>query len=147
MFQERQPDHIAPAVSAGLQQRLPFGSASVEYERTVATGGGLGGITQNDSVGGRLLVSTVARGFALELGPRYIHARSDNGQIDVHAFTLGLRSSYRLTPWLTVFGGYSFFQQRAGSTPTGAGGAPLAANADPNRVSFGLQIGYPLRFE
>ena len=65
----------------------------------------------------------------------------------MRTFTLGLRSSYRLMTWLTVFAGYAFFQQRTSSTPTGGGGAALAADVDQNRVSFGLQIGYPLRFD
>ena len=35
--------------------------------------------------------------------------RSENGGIDVHAFTLTLRASYRLTSWMNVFAGYTFF--------------------------------------
>ncbi len=147
VLREGEQDRITSAASVSLQQRLHFGSASIQYERTVATAGGLGGTTDNDAVDGLLHVTNVARGFALELGPRYARARSDDGRIDVRAFTLGLRSSYRLTNWLMVFAGYAFFQQRTSSTPTGPGGAPLAADADQNRVSFGLQIGYPLRFD
>ncbi len=145
--QEGARDRIAPGASASLRQRLAFGSASVEYARAVTTAGGLGGVTDNDAVAGLLQVTNIARGIALELGPRYARARSDDGRIDVHTFTFGLRSSYRLTNWLTVFAGYAFFQQRSRSAPTGPGGAPLAADADQNRVSFGLQIGYPLTFD
>jgi hypothetical protein len=147
VLQEGTRDRVALAASASLLQRFQFGSASVQYERTVATAGGLGGTTDNDAVAGLLQVANLARGFVLELGPRYTRARSDDGRIDVHTFTLGLRSSYRLTTWLTVFAGYAFFQQRSSSTPTGGGGAALAADVDQNRVSFGLQIGYPLRFD
>ena len=146
VLQEGARGRIAPAASASLQQRFQFGSASVEYQRAVATAGGLGGTTNNDSVAGLLQITNVARGFTLELGPRYTRASSDDGQIDVHTLTLGLRASYRLTNWLTAFAGYTFFQQRASSTPTGTGGVLLSADADQNRVSFGLQIGYPLKF-
>lgn len=147
VLQEGERDHIVPGATASLRQRLPFGAASVQYERTVATAGGLGGTTDNDALAGLLQVTNVARGFALELGPRYTRARSDDGRIDVHTFTFGLRSSYRLTNWLTVFAGYAFFQQRSGGTLTSRSGLPLASDADQNRVSFGLQIGYPLRFD
>jgi len=48
-----------------------------------------------------------ARDFLLE--PRYTRAHSEDSRIDVHGITLGWRSSYRLTTWLTVFVGYAFF--------------------------------------
>src|SRR2546428_5043232 len=43
VLQEGARGRIAPSASASLQQRFQFGSASVEYQRTVATAGGLGG--------------------------------------------------------------------------------------------------------
>lgn len=147
VLQEGEREHIVLGATASLRQRLPFGAASVQYERTVATAGGLGGTTDNDAVAGLLQITSFARGFAFELGPRYTRARSDDGRIDVHTVTLGLRSHYRLAKWLTVFAGYTFFQQRATTSPTGAGGVPLATDADQNRVSFGLQAGYPLTFD
>src|SRR5256712_279824 len=68
VLQEGARGRIAPAASASLQQRFQFGSASVEYQRAVATAGGLGGTTNNDSVAGLLPITNVARGFTLELG-------------------------------------------------------------------------------
>ena len=47
-----------------------------------------------------------------------------------------------LTPAIAVFEEYP-----AADRSTPIGGAALAADADQNRVSFGLQIGYPLRFD
>ena len=52
------------------------------------------------------------------------------------------RAPLTLTPTIAVFEEY-----RAADRSTPIGGAALAADADQNRVSFGLQIGYPLRFD
>ncbi|MBI4638146.1 MAG: hypothetical protein HY727_17560 [Candidatus Rokubacteria bacterium] len=137
-------DRVTPAATASLRQELSFGSVAVDYDRAIGTAGGLGGTTDNEMVGGLLRITTVWKGLALELGPRYTSARSDDGRIDVRTLTLILRSSYRLTTWMSVFAGYSFFQQRSASTSVSGSGLPLAGDIDQNRMSIGLQVGYPM---
>ena len=62
--------------------------------------------------------------------------------IDVSVFTLSLGAAYRLSPYITVFGGYSFFLQRLGCSST-----TPDFDADQNRVKVGMQFGYPFAFD
>ena len=139
-------DQVSGAGTASLTQRLPFGSAALNYDRSIAVAGGLGGPTENQSVGGVLRVVTLAQGLALDLAPTYTIAKSvGNERIDVKALRLVLRAAYQVTPWLGLLASYNFFQQRTETTTTAAG---LTVNdVDQNRVFLGLQFGFPIRRE
>ena len=130
---------LGPAVRAELRQQFSLGSASFGYDRTVTTAGGLGGTIDNDSVTALLRIQKLARGLTVDFAPRYTHARSADGRIDAHTWNVALRSAYQATTWLSVYLGYAFFEQR--SSTGGAG------DIDQNRVSFGVQIGYPQTFD
>ena len=138
-------DFITPGVSAGFVQRLPFGSASVFYSENVAVAGGFGGPTDNKSVIGTLVVSTL-RDLVVLFNPAWTKAESLSSRqierVDVGVFTLGLGAAYRLNPYVTLFGGYSFLLQRVGRFST-----TQDFDADENRVKVGVQFGYPFAFD
>jgi hypothetical protein len=140
-------DRVAPTVSASLVQRLAFGLAALVYERSVGTAGGLGGTTDNQSIGAVFRVFPL-RGLALEVAPRYITTESDDSSIDVKAWSLPLRVSYQINRYLTAVAGYQFFRQRSTGTLRDAlGTTSLGSDVDQNRVAVGLQIGYPIGIE
>jgi len=136
---------ITPGVSAGLVQRLPFGSASVFYSQGVGVAGGFGGPTDNKTVSGTLVASTL-RDLIVIFNPAWTKAESLSSRqierVDVGVFTLGLGAAYRLNRYVTIFGGYSFLLQRVGQFST-----TQDFDADQNRVKVGVQFGYPFAFD
>jgi hypothetical protein len=146
--QEGGDTKVTPAVSASYRQRMPFGAVGLAYDRAVGTAGGLGGVTHNQLVWGFVDVTTLLRGLTLRLVPRYSTEKSSrDDSIDVRSFTASLQMQYRLTDWMSLIGGYQFFRQRSDSTLVTTTGTPLATDADQNRVFFGVQFGYPIRFD
>jgi hypothetical protein len=138
---------VSPFVNAVLSEEFMWGAASVSFSRIVGTAGGLGGTTENTSIGGVVQVNTLVRDLRVELAPRYSLAQSTGNRtggndINVHAFTLGLRASYQFTPWLAAVAGYRFFQQRSDTAST-----VVASGIDQNRLFFGLQFGAPIKFD
>jgi hypothetical protein len=139
---------VTPAVSASYRQRLPFGAVGLSYDRAIGTAGGLGGTTDNQLISGAIEVTTLARGLVIQLLPRYSIVESpESDRIDVQSFTAALQVTYRVTAWLSLLGGYQFFHQRSDSTGRTATGTAIATDADQNRVFFGVQVGYPIRFD
>jgi hypothetical protein len=139
---------VTPAVAASYRQRLPFGAVGLSYDRAIGTAGGLGGTTDNQLISGFVDVTTLARGLILQFLPRYSIVESpDSNRVDIQSFTAALQVTYRLTAWMSLIGGYQFFHQRSGSTAVSAIGTPIANDADQNRVFFGVQFGYPIRFD
>jgi hypothetical protein len=139
---------VTPAITATYRQRVPFGEVGLSYDRAVGTGGGLGGTTHNQLISGFVDVLTLTRGLVIQLLPRYSIVESSRGdRIDVRSFTGTLQASYRLTAWMSLIGGYQFFRQRSDSTALTSTGSPIAADADQNRVYFGVQFGHPIRFD
>ena len=138
---------VTPGVTASLVQTLRIGSASVQYTRAVGTAGGLGGTTETQTASGTLTLSTWQRGLLIVFSPVYSTAESVSGQqtarVDVKALTLNLGVTYQVARFVNVFGGYTFFQQRAG----GASSSSAEVDVDQNRVRFGLQFGYPIHFD
>ncbi len=63
-------------------------------------------------------------------------------KIDVSVVSVGLGAAYRINPYITVFGGYSFLRQRVGQSST-----TQDFDADANRVKVGIQFGYPIAFD
>jgi hypothetical protein len=134
---------VSPFVDAYLTKLFAWGSATAYFTRYVGTAGGLGGTTENTSVGGVLQVTTLLRNLVLEAMPRYGISKSVEGTgIDVRSSTLDLRAAYRFTSWLAAVGGYRFFQQRSETLLTG-----LARDVDQNRVFLGVQFGWPIKFD
>jgi len=125
----------------GFGQRLPFGSASVFYSENVGVAGGFGGPTDNKTISGTLVVSTL-RDLIVIFNPALTKAESLSDRqierVDVSVFTLGFGAAYRLSPSITIFGGYSFLLQRVGHFST-----TQDFDGDQNRVKVGLQFGYP----
>ena len=139
---------VTPAVSAGYRQRVPFGAVGLSYDRAIGTAGGLGGTTDNQLIAGFVDVTTLARGLVIQLLPRYSIVESpDSNRIDVKSFTAALQATYRVTAWMALIGGYQFFHQRSDSTAQTTSGTAIANDADQNRVFFGVQFGYPIRFD
>ena len=139
---------ITPVLTATYAQRLPFGLAGVSYDRYLGTASGLGGPTENDYISGYLVVTSLLRGLTVQLVPRYTIAKSPHGSaVDIKALTGSLYAVYRLTEVVSLIGGYQFFHQRSDSTAVSTLGNPIATDADQNRVFFGIQFGYPIRFD
>jgi len=136
---------ITPALSGGFAQRLPFGTASVYYSRNVAVAGGFGGPADTQTVSGTLVLPTWRDLFVI-FNPMWTKAESLSDRqvqrIDVTVFTVTLGAAYRINPYVTVFGGYSFLRQRLGSSST-----TPDFDADENRVKVGVQFGYPFAFD
>jgi hypothetical protein len=142
---------VTPAITARYDQRTFFGVVRAEFDRRIGVAAGVGGPTDNTSVGVRADVLTLTRGLTLSLAPRYAWVKSPDNQqprIDIQTFTLPLTATYRLTAWIAAVAGYQFYRQRTGGEPVlGRTGLVVAEDADQNRVFVGLQFGYPLTFD
>jgi len=136
---------VSPAATASLVQGLAFGSASARYARSVSAAGGFGGTTDSQSISGTLTLPTLRRGLLVVFDTTYNTAESVSSrqtqQVDVKALTLNLQVTYQIASFASVFGGYTFFQQRT------TGSSSVQFDADQNRVRFGLQFGYPINFD
>jgi hypothetical protein len=124
---------------------LPFGNVSAYYSRSVGVAGGFGGPTDNQTASATLLLPLL-RDLIVIFNPAWTKAESLSDQqiqrVDVKIFTLSLGAAYRVNPYITVFGGYSFLLQRVGQFST-----TQDFDADQNRVKFGVQFGYPFAFD
>ncbi len=67
---------VAPAGTASLVQVLPFGSASLQYNRGVSVAGGFGGTNNTQTVSATLTHSTLLRGLFVVLNPVYSASES-----------------------------------------------------------------------
>jgi hypothetical protein len=143
---------VSPAGNASLVQAFSFGSASLNYNQGVSVAGGFGGTNDTLSVSGLLTLSTLLRNLLVALGPTY--TRSDpllsqaSGQHSLWTVSLSLGATYQITRFVSAYGSYVFFMQRSGGSSTQAsGGSSTQADVDQNRVTFGLQFGYPINFD
>jgi hypothetical protein len=135
---------IFPAITASLQQRFPWGSAAVQYDHAVGTSGGLGGTTENQSLGAIVQLDRLMRGLLVQFVPRYTRSTSTVGdEIDVHSFSLTLQGRYEINRYIAAIAGYTHFLQRSSSAVGGA----VAGEVDQNRVFVGLQFGYPITID
>jgi hypothetical protein len=135
---------VSAAGTASLVRDLRFGSASVQYTRTVSAAGGFGGTTDTQSASGTLSLPTLRRGLVVVFSPAYSMAESVSRrteQVDVKVLTLNLAVNYQIAHFASVFGGYTFLRQRTG------GASATQLDVDQNRVRFGLQFGYPISFD
>jgi hypothetical protein len=134
---------VSPAGTVSLTQTFLWGSASVQYTRSVGTGG-FGGTNDTQAASGTLAVVAL-RGLTLAFTPTYTTSDSVNsqqgGQVDVQTFTLGLSALYQISRFVSVFAGYNFLHQRTG------GSSSEQANIDQNRARVGVQFGYPINFD
>ena len=143
---------VTPAVTAAYEQRLFFGTFRADFDRRIGVAAGVGGPTDNTSVGGRLDVITLMRGLTLSLGARYAWVQSPDNRdpnIDIQTFTMPLTATYRITAWIAAVAGYQFYRQRTGGEPVlnQRTGQVIAEDADQNRIFVGLQFGYPFTFD
>jgi len=136
---------VTPAGTAILGQALRFGSVTAQYRRAVEVAGGFGGTTDTQTVSGALTLTTLVQGLIVAFRPAYSIAESvssrQTGHVNVRAFTVNLGVSYQIARFTSIFGEYSFLQQRTG------GSSAMQTDVDQNRVRFGLQFGYPINFD
>jgi hypothetical protein len=144
---EHRETRVIPSVSASLRQRAMWGEFGVDAGQALGIAGGLGGTTVNRTIGGFVQLSTLLKGLILELAPRYSSQESDDDRIDTHSVTVPLFLTYRLTNWLGLVASYTFFRQRVDNTIVSASGTQLASDVNQHRVSVGVQVGYPIRFD
>jgi hypothetical protein len=143
-------DRVTPAVAASYEQRLFFGLLRFDFDRRIGTAGGLGGTTDNTTVGARVDVTTLMRGLTLSLAPRYNWIKSPDDRerrIDVESFIMPLTATYRFTAWVAAVARYQFFRQRTDGVILSRTGQVQAEDADQNRIFVGLQFGYPFGFD
>ncbi len=133
---------VTPAVTASATQRMQFGSISLVYDRAIGTAGGLGGVTDNQSVGAVFRVTTFVKDLSFEFLPRYNTSKSFDNAIDVKGWVVPLRAAYQINRYMTAVAGYQFFHQRAKGSLVDILG--FASDVDQNRVTIGLQFGYPI---
>jgi Autotransporter beta-domain len=138
---------VIPSVSASLRQRAIWGEFGVDAGQALGVAGGLGGTTVNRTIGGFVQLSTLLKGLILELAPRYSSQESHDDRIDTHSVTVPLFLTYRFTNWLALVASYTFFRQRVDNTVLSSSGTPLAGDVDQHRVSVGIQVDYPIRFD
>jgi long-subunit fatty acid transport protein len=136
---------LSPSGTASLVQTLQFGTASVQYTRSVSAAGGLGGTTDTQTASGALTLPALWRGLLVVISPTYSIAESvgrrQTAQVDVRALTLNLSVTYQIARFASIFGGYTLLQQRTGGPSSGQ------LDVDQNRVRVGLQFGYPINFD
>ena len=142
---------VFPAITASLQQRFAWGSATLQYDHAIGTGGGLGGTTENQSLGAIVQLDRLMRGLTVQFAPRYARTTSTGGNggndIEVDSFSLTLQARYEITRLMAVFAGYSYFRQRSDSNVATGAGTITGNDVDQNRVFVGLQFGYPFIFD
>jgi hypothetical protein len=139
---------VFPAITASLQQRFSWGAASVQYDRAVGTSGGLGGTTENQSLGAVVQIDRLVRGLIVQIAPRYTRTTSTTGNnIEVDSLSLTLQARYEFTRFVSAIAGYTYYRQRSDSTSTSVGGTVASNDVDQNRVFVGLQFGYPITFD
>jgi hypothetical protein len=138
---------VTPAGTVSLVQEFSFGSASVSYNRGIATAGGFGGTNDTQTATGALTLTTLVRGLYVVLSPTYTDSESlsssQSRSVDVRSFTLYLGATYQIARYVSAFGGYTFFFQRTG----GSSSTNQRVDVDQNRVRFGLTFGYPINFD
>jgi hypothetical protein len=136
---------VTGAGNASIVQKLPFGSAALQYSQGVSAAGGFGSTSNTGVATGTLTVSTLLRDLFLVLSPAYSWAKSVSSQqanqTDVNTFTLALGATYQIFPLTKLFGSYTFLYQRTG------GASSSQVDVDQNRVRFGVQLGYPINFD
>jgi hypothetical protein len=138
---------VVPSVIASLRQRTSWGSVRLDYSHLVSTTGGLGGTSHDHSIGGSLDVTRWIRGLVIQVSPLVSLVNRVDSSEDIVSFTLPIQVSYRLTANIALIAGYQFFHQRSDASVVTSAGTALATDADQNRVFFGVQFGYPIRFD
>jgi len=139
---------IHPARRRGLHhsgsERRPHATISVRYARALllsqrGSRGRFGGPTDNQTVSGTLLVQTL-RDLIVVFNPAWTKAESLSDQqierVDVKVVHAEHRAAYRLNPYTTIFGGYSFLlrgsassRRRRTSTPIRIGSRSVSSSA------------------
>ena len=136
---------VTPAITARIVQVLQIGSVSLEYSRGVGAAGGFGSTTDTQRISAGVVLPTWERGLVIAFTPTYSTATSigdrQASRVDVNAVTIPLTVSYQFARFAAVFGQYTFFRQRTGSTSSSQ------LDVDQNRLRFGVQFGYPIKFE
>jgi opacity protein-like surface antigen len=134
---------ISPSVSASLTKAMSWGSMQVLYDRAIRTSGGAGGTADTQTITGSIAVSTLVRGLVASFSPRYTISKDEGGTQssgDIEALTLNLSLRYQIARYVSFIGGYTFFNQRSDRSAS-------ASDVDQNRVTLGLQFGYPINFD
>jgi hypothetical protein len=144
---------ITPSASARIIKQMSWGSMSAFYDRAIGTSGGFGGLSDNQTIGGNITVSTLLRGLYLDLSPRYSMTKTtgaSRSNSDINTLTVTLTARYQIARYIGLVGGYSYLHQTgSGNGNTGTSGTSGTSNdvdVDQNRVTFGIQFGYPINF-
>jgi hypothetical protein len=133
---------VNPAGTVSLVQVFSFGSASLQYNQGISVAGGFGGTNNTKTASGTLALTSLLRNLVVAFSTVYSNSESvgsaNTRSVDVNSVSVNLGATYQIARYTSLFGGYTFFWQRTGSSSS------TQADIDQNRVRFGLQFGYPI---
>jgi len=136
---------MSPGATASLVRRYDSARRVWQYTRAVGARAGFGGTTDTQSASGTLTLSTWQRGLLVVFSPAYSIAESvGRGQaerVDVRALTVNLGVTYQLARFVSVFGGYTFFQAAHRGVVVGAG----RCGSRPSQGRSAVRVSYQLR--
>lgn len=139
---------VTPFVRAALRKRYAWGSTDITYSREVGLASGLGGTTDNQTIGASVSVISLLKGLSIVVAPQYRTSKSEDDTIDVRTFVFPIQATYQITAWFAVNAGYSHLHQRSDSTLISrTTGEVLGNDVDQNRVFVGFTFGYPIKFD
>ena len=147
---------ITPSVNARITKEMLWGFMGAFYDRSIGTSGGFGGLSDNQTFGANITVTTLVRGLFLDLSPRYSITKTtgaSRSNSDIDALTVALNARYQIARYVGLIAGYQLLHQTgSGNRQTGSGNRSTSGTSnnandiDQNRVTFGVQFGYPINF-
>jgi hypothetical protein len=131
---------VTLALQLGLAQGFSWGGLGLNFSRSEAPTGGLGGTAETITGSlGATITNVLLRNLTLGLGLSFTSIGGNDQIGSTDSITFSALATYPMTPWMVAFFGYSYFRQRTSGT---------ALNAiDNNVVSAGVQLFHPLRLQ
>jgi len=136
---------VTPSVAARITKQMSWGFMSAFYEQGIGTNGAFGGISNNQTFGGNITVTTLMRGLYLDLSPRYSITRTtgaSQSNADINALNVVLSARYQIARYIGLIASYNLLHQ----TGSANGTSRNSNDVDQNSVTFGVQFGYPINF-
>jgi opacity protein-like surface antigen len=130
---------VGLALTASLVHAFRWGAISAAYDQSTRAQGGTGGPGRTHAVTASVLVTQWVRGLSLSLTPRYSLSDETGADRETRTLSVSLDASYEIWRNVSVFGTYSFLQQRNEGT--------AVRDVDQNRVLLGIRYGYPISFD
>jgi len=140
---------VTPAAHVRVTKTMSWGFMSAFYDQAIGTNGGFGGISNNQSFGGNITVTTLLRGLFLDLSPRYSITKTtgaSRSNSDINALNVILSARYQIGRYVGLIASYQLLHQTGSGNGSTSGSSNNANDIDQNLVTFGVQFGYPINF-